>query len=199
MSPLSISGVVEGLQRLARYLDGNTTGQAYGLTMFAPIKPGQTVALQQYLLDMPTGADSPLARLEHLHCSRLHVLEELVYQGAPQRPEPLKSAYLIFTGSFDGDLDRFAQDICFLLPDEADAIFGHCVGYPGSQDPAAFLAWVRHNQIANHYVLSPYPDATVQDVRQGLALRDRVTRFAIANQGVDPSTLQQRFREEFGA
>lgn len=197
MSPVSISGVVETLQRVARYLDGNTTGQAYGLTMFAAIKPGETKALQRYLEDMPVGAGSPLARLDHLHCARLHVLEQLVYQGAPQKREPLRSDYLIFTASFDGDLDRFAQDVCSRLPDEADAIFGHCFGYPGSGDPDAFLRYVRHNQIANHYVLSPYPHAAVQDVRQGLELRARVTQFAITNQGADATTLQERFRETF--
>jgi hypothetical protein len=199
MSVLSISGVVGALRRVIHHADGNVSGQAYGLTMFAPIHAGQAPALQRHLQELPTGDASALARLPQLHCSRLHVLQELVYQGEPQERESLQSAWLIFTASFDGELDAFLREICAELPAEADAIFNHCVGYPGTREPSEFIRYVKQSQVHNHYFLTPYPDATVQEVRDSLALRQRLTEFAINSQGLDAVDLQQRFGETFGA
>ncbi len=38
------------------------------------------------------------------------------------------------------------------------------------------------------------PDATVREVREALALRERVIDFAVEAQGLDAATLQARFR-----
>ena len=198
MNRFSLAGLAEAFRRLGKGADGNGSGDAYGLTMFSAVEAGREAALQSLLEELPLGAGSPLARLGQLHCSRLHVLRELVYQGPPQEPEPLNSAYLVFTASFDGELDRFLDDICVLMPVEADAIWGHCVGYPGTRDPAAFKRYVAHNQVHNHYFLGPYPHSTVAEVREGLALRRRVTDFAAQAQEMDGPTLQQAFGQAFG-
>lgn len=197
MGLFSISDVARSMRRLARFWDGNGCGDSYGLTTFAAIKEGEEDELARYLDLMPVGAESPLARLGQVHCSRLHILRELVYQGGHQTPEPLNSAFLIFTASFDGGLDELLHDMCAVMPNEADAIWGHCVGYPGAGDPEAFQRYVEHNQVHNHYYLSPFPNATVRDVRQSLALRDQVAAFAAEAQSMDPETLQTRFLETF--
>ncbi len=197
MSGLSFSSVVGTLRRLVRHLDGNGHGQTYALTSFFPIKPGEEMALELVLAELPLGEESPLARLKQLHCSRLHILNELVYQGAPQEPEPLRSRYFIFTASFDGDLDRFLDDICDELPAEADSIWGHCVGFPGTSDPLEFKRYVKHNQIHNHYFIGPYPESTVREVQDGLALRKQVAEFAAEMQGMPAAAMQDRFVETF--
>ncbi len=196
---VSISGLVGVLQRVARHADGNVSGDSYGLTTFIPIRSGEAAAVQRHLEELAVGAESPLARLGQLHCSRLHVLEELVYQGEPQERESLESAYLIFSASFDGELDAFLDDICTELPREADAIFERCVGYPGCADPVEFRRYMRHNQTHNHYYLTPYPHSTVSEVREGLDRRRQVAKFAAGAQGMDDLTLQQAFREAFGS
>ncbi|MGH9222961.1 MAG: hypothetical protein ACRD2W_04085 [Acidimicrobiales bacterium] len=201
MSP-SIGGAIEKLRSFGRHLDPNVSsqmhGQAYGLTMFSAIMPGQSEALAAYIDTWEDGQASPLARIRRLHCSRVHILDELVYQGEPQVPEPLNSSYLIFTASFDGGLDEFLDDLIAEMPGEADALWGHCVGYPGTADGGELKRWTRHNQIDNHYFLGHYPSATVRDVRQGLEQRRRVAKFAAGAQGMDAATLQQEFRAEFG-
>ena len=154
--------------------------------------------LAAYIDTWEDGAASPLGRLGQLHCSRVHILDELVYQGKPQVPEPLNSAYLIFTASFDGGLDEFLDDVIAEMSAEADALWGHCVGYPGTADADAFKAWIRHNQIDNHYFLGQYPWATVRDVRQSLDQRTRVAKFAARAQGLtDAAELQRAFLAEF--
>jgi hypothetical protein len=176
----------------------NRVGGAYALTVFAPLIAGREQAAQAYLDAMPEGPASPLARLERLHLSRIHIFHELVYQGERQkRRDPLKSKYLVFTSSFDGDLDPYLDALAERVP-EADEWWGHCVGYPGRADRAAFRAYIRAHQVHTNLFASAYPHASVQYVRESLAQRERVVAFAAHAQGLDPAALQQRFLAEFG-
>src|SRR3954471_18228185 len=89
---------------LAAQTDPNKYGKAYGFTSLFPILHGHEDELEAHVngLDPDT---SPLGRLPQLHMARLHMIRGLVYQGPPQVPETLDSAYLIFSASFDGDPD----------------------------------------------------------------------------------------------
>ena len=198
---VSIGSIVAKVRQLGHHLDPNVSsqmhGQARGLTVFSAVTPGRSAELAAYIDTWEDGQASPLARIRQLHCSRVHILDELVYQGKPQIPEPLNSSYLIFTASFDGGLEEFLDDLIAELPEEADALWGHCVGYPGTADGDEFKRWIRHNQIDNHYFLGHYPWATVRDVRQGLDQRKRVAEFAARAQGLDAAALQQAFQAEF--
>ena len=121
----------------------NRVGTAYALTVFTPIAPGHEDELRAHLEGLPEGAGSALARLDQLHTARLQIFDHLVHQGARQKPDRLKSNYLVFTASFDGDLDGFLDAICERLAPEADAVWGHCAGYPGTSNRAAFKAACR--------------------------------------------------------
>ena len=173
------------------------TGGVYALTTFASILPGHKDELQTYLDTLPEGPASPLARLSQLHLSRIHIFDELVDQpGFPA--EKLDAPQLVFTSSFDGSLDRYCADICDKVP-EADEWWGHCVGYPGRADRAAFTAYIRAHQVDAQLFANAYRGATVQDVKRALATRERVIDFAAAAQGLDAAELQRRFRAEFAA
>ena len=125
---------------LVSQTDPNQYGKAYGLTSLFPILPGHTDALEAHLHALDPD-ESPLGRLPQLHMSRLHVIRGLVYQGPPQIPETLDNDYLIFTASIDGDIDAFLRDFASLLGPDADAIFSHTVGFPGTGDSGAFARW----------------------------------------------------------
>jgi len=104
----------------------------------------------------------------------------------------------VFTSSFDGSLDRYCADLCEKVP-ECDDWWGHCVGYPGRADKAAFTAYIRAHHVDAQLFANAYHGATVQDVQRALATRERVLDFAVAAQGLDPDELQRRFRAEFAA
>lgn len=178
-------------------LDHNRIGTAYGLTVFTAILPGREEDVRRTIEGLPRGPESPFAALEHVHLARLQIFDHLVYQGEPQKPDRLRSNYLVFTASFNGELDTVLDAICERIPAEAASWWGLCVGFPGTDDRAAFRAWIGHNQIPTHLFSSPYPTATVADVRESLALRERVLDFAIDAQGLDGTELQQRFRQAF--
>jgi hypothetical protein len=175
----------------------NRTGGVYALTTFASILPDHKDELQAYLDAMPLGEESPLARLSQLHLSRIHIFDELVAQPG-HAAEKLDAPQLVFTSSFDGPLDRYLDDIAEKVP-EADEWWGHCVGYPGRSDKAAFRAYIRAHKVDTQLFANAYPGATVQDVKRALAARERVIDFAVAAQGLDAAELQRRFRAELAA
>ena len=173
-------------------------GTARALTVFAPIIPGHEETVRELIESLPRNEESPLARLPQLHLSRLHIIKELEYQGGGQKPDELASSYLVFTSSFNGDENEYLDAICEKLPEEADSWWGHCVGYPGTADPAAFRRYIlSHHQKTNLFA-SAYPNESVQDVLDALALRDRMIDFVVEMQrSDDPAELQRRFLAEF--
>ncbi|WP_261556957.1 hypothetical protein [Frankia tisae] len=175
----------------------NTSGQAFALMTASPVLGGRAPTLRTYLRRLPTGEKSPLARLGTTHFARWLVIDDLVYQGPPQVREHLKSSYLIFVSNFDGPLGSYIDAIARLMPVEADAIWGHCVGYPGAADPTAFAGFVQRNQIDTTFFVSAYPDASVAQVRESLRARERFTNFAVSVQGTDPAALRRAFTARF--
>jgi hypothetical protein len=176
----------------------NRVGGAYALTVFTPIVPGREDELRAYIDALGLGADSPLARLDGLHLARIQIFDELVYQGPPQKPDRLKSKWLLFTSTFDGDLDPYLDALCERIGPEADGWWGHCAGYPGSADRAAFKRYIRRHKVDTNLFASAFPNATVQRVRESLGLREQLAAFAAGAQGLEAGELRERFLATFG-
>ena len=175
----------------------NRVGGVYALTVFTPILPGHEDELRAHLDALPVGEQSPLARLDQLHLSRIQIFDELVDQGAPHRREKLKRHHLLFTSTVDGDLDPYLEAICERIGAQADGWWGHCAGYPGTADRAAFRRYIRAHKIDTNLLAVANPGATVRDVRESLALRERVVDFAAEVQGLDATALRERFLTAF--
>lgn len=174
----------------------NINGTAYALTVFTAIIPGHEKELLATIESVPRGVQSPLARLGIVHTSRLQIFDHLVHQGPSQRPDSLKSNYLVFTAAFDGELEPFLDSILDRIP-EADGWWRHCVGYPGLAARAEFKRWIRHNQIHTSLFAVNSPNRSVSDVVESLAVREKVLEFAISAQGLDAAELQAHFRQTF--
>jgi hypothetical protein len=176
----------------------NRVGGAYSLTTFASILPGFVDEVQAYIDALPLGVESPLSRLEQLHFSRIQIFRELVPQGGSHVPDVLDAPQLVFTSSFDGELDPYLDALAERVP-EADRWWGHCAGYPGREDKAAFRAWIRAHKLDSNLFASAYPRANVQQVRAALAARESVVDFAVDSHGLDAAALQERFLATFGS
>jgi hypothetical protein len=176
----------------------NRVGGVYALTVFTPILPGHEDELRAHLDALPVGEQSPLARLDQLHVSRIQIFDALVDQGAPHRRETLKRHHLLFTSTVDGDLDPYLEAICERIGAQADGWWGHCAGYPGTSDRAAFKRYIRAHKVDTGLLAVANPGATVQDVIESLALRERVVDFAAGAQGLDATALRERFLAAFG-
>ena len=166
---------------------------ADALTVFTPLER-EVDELQAYLDAL---SPSVFAPLEMLHLARVQIFRSLVHQGPRQRQtDTLRVPQLVFTSTYDGSLDDYLDALRIRVP-EADEWWGRCPGYPGREDAAAFGAYVKGHAIRTSLWASAIPGATVGDVRESLALRERIVRFAAAAQGLDAATLHERFRAEF--
>jgi hypothetical protein len=176
----------------------NKVGGVYSLTTFAPIIHGHEEAVREVIESLPVGPQSPLARLDALHLSRLQIFDHLVHQGPRQRHrDTLEHHHLVFTSSFDGELDPYLDAICSRLGAEADSWWSHCVDYPGTSDRDGFKRWIRAHKVDSSLFASAYHGASVKRVRDALETRERLLDFAVAAQGLEPAELQQRFRSTF--
>ena len=131
----------------------NQNGKLYGLTILSPIiddenaTPSHDLQIRDYLATLPTGAESPFAIAPGTHLCRLVVMDDVIYVGAPSCEEHLKSKYLVFESNCDGDLTTYLTGLATSVPQQLDAIWSHCVGYPGTSDVAAFIRYMKACQL----------------------------------------------------
>jgi hypothetical protein len=177
----------------------NTFGQAYALTVLTPILEGCESSLTRHLDGLQSGPGSPLARVPGTHFARWVVIGDVVWEGPGQRRDHLELGRLLFTSNFDGPVEPYLQALRTGLGEVADQIWGHCSGYPGCADAAAFARYLRAHQVESSLFFSAYGDRTVQDVTRSLAVRRRVIEFALASQGLPAAELQASFRARFGS
>ena len=178
----------------------NVSGQVYALTVLTPILDGHETQLAEYLNGLQSGEQSPLAAVPGTHFARWVVIGDVIYEGPDQgEREHLQHARLLFTSNFDGNLDTYLDALCTGLGERADAIWGQCIGYPGSDDAGAFAKYLRHHQIDTSLFFAAYGDRTVDDVKRSLALRARFVDFALRAQGLPAAELQATFLQEFSS
>jgi hypothetical protein len=172
--------------------------QTHALIVLTPILPDREGAVRDTLDRLPPGADSALARSGTTHFARWVIINRLMYTGPPQQRDTLRGPYLLFTSHYDGALDAYLDELCALLPAELDAIYRHCVGYPGVRDRQAFTAWLRRDQLDPTFYFSAYAQASLTQVLTALELRERLRAFALETQGLDAVALKEAYRRAFG-
>jgi hypothetical protein len=180
-----------------RHPGRNRSGQAHALTVLTPVLQGHESQLASYLDALPSGDGSPLARVPGTHFARWVLIDDVVYEGAGQERDALSVPRLLFTSNHDGPPDPYLEALARSMSEEADAIWGHCAGYPGSGDPRAFAAWLRAHQVESALFFAAYGDQTLEQVRANLATRTRVMEFALRGQVLGADDFEQEFRKAF--
>ena len=129
-----------------------------------------------------------------LHLSRIQIFDELVYQGPPQRPETLKRAATCCSRARSTASSTRTSTRSARASAPRPTVVGSLRRLPGQRRPAAFRRWIRDAQ-GRQPACSPPPTRArrVPDVRESLALRERVVDFAAAAQGLDAAALRERF------
>jgi len=178
-------------------LKNNVLGNMYALTVLTPIMPGAEAGLRAYLEGLAQD-ESPLARLPRTHFGRWVIVDELHADPSDRKPDVLGCQYLVFSVTLDGDLPSYLDELCEELAPEAEQIWGVCIGAPHPTRGPALKDYLLHNQIHTTLFFSAYPGSTVADVRHSIELRNQTLAFAVGAQGLEPETLQQAFRAEFG-
>jgi hypothetical protein len=164
------------------------------LVVMTPLKEGRDEELLATLAAIPTGPQSPFARVASTHFARWLLIAALL-DGNGEPAEPAQ-AYLLFTADFDGSLEGWAAAVAGGIGPDVDRVFDHCHGYPGSSDSRAFLGFICEHRVDAGFSIISYR-ATVAAIRESLALRRALREFAVASQGLSPSELRNAWKERF--
>jgi hypothetical protein len=175
----------------------NIAGSTYSLMVWTPILPDREEALRG-LLEGLAATGSPLAKVPRTHMARWLVLPAMPVPPGSDLHDPLGGPFLLFTSNFDGAVDSYLHELCELIPDEAAAIWSHCVGCPQPAAGAALKAYLHRNQIDSGFAFAAYGDASVQRVKTALDKRVRLADFAVRAQDMDGATRRKAFLKEFG-
>ena len=179
----------------------NENGSVYGLTILSPIidddkaTPSHDLQIRNYLAKLSTREDSPFAGAPGTHLARLVVMDDVIYVGMPSCEEHLKSKYLIFESNLDGDLDTYLAGLAANIPGHLDAIWKHCVGYPGAANRKAFVDYMKACQLTTTFYFAAVNDKSVPETLRALQTQAAVTEFIATHQGADPASLQRDFIE----
>jgi hypothetical protein len=178
----------------------NQSGNVYGLTILSPILDdphtdiSHDCAIRNYLANLPRDYRSPFAKLSSTHIARLVVMDDVIYVGTPAREEHLQSKYLVFESNLDGDLDTYLTRMAKEIPELVDAVWRHCVGYPGVANVAAFVAYMKKCQLETTFYFADVNSHTVQSTLRALRVQASVSHFIAENQGKPVEELQAAFR-----
>jgi hypothetical protein len=175
----------------------NVSGQAYALSVLTPILDGQADQLRQHLEGLGEGAASPLARVPGTHIARWVVIDGVIFQGAGQRKHDTLTPRLLFSSNFDGEVGAYLEGLRVGMAAEADAIWGHCRGYPGHADGPAFADWMLEHMLEAALFFAAYGGMTVEQVHSNLDRRRRLLDLILDGQGLPPADLKARFMEAF--
>lgn len=176
------------------------SGTVYGLTLLCPIidnekaRPSHDLMIRDFLSRLPLGTDSPFARAPGTHLARLVVLDDVIYVGMPSCEEHLRSKYLVFECNCDGDRDTYLTGLANHVPDDLDAIWQHCTGYPGARNLPAFLSYMKACEIETTFFFAPVNDKDVAQTLTALQTQRAVAAFVATHQGCSAAELQQDFK-----
>jgi hypothetical protein len=178
---------------------GNISGKVYGLTILSPILEDSrldichSMDLRWYLSQLPRDQRSPFAQLSSTYLARLVVMDDVVFVGHPAKEDHLKSRYLIFETNFDGDLDTYLQRMATETKEFVEEVWKHCVGFPGTGDVAAFIAYMKKCQVETTFYFADVNDQTVDSTLDALKTQAALAHFMEKHQGMPGAELQQAF------
>jgi hypothetical protein len=165
-----------------------------GFAALLPLWEGEEDDAREHLRTIPSGRRSPFALVPGTHFARLTLVPRLRDRDEHElRHVPF---CLFFAAEFDMFVGGYLDMLCISLGEQADAIFGRCVGYPGTGAPAAFVGWMLDHRVPAGFSLHGNPGATADEVQSSLDLRERIIAFAIETRGLEPAALRERWAQE---
>jgi hypothetical protein len=139
--------------------------------LVAPLRGGEADAARAAI-----GAlDEPFARVPGTHLARVQVLED---------------RHLLLAADHDGPLEQWL----LAAARELDGVLAHCAFWPGADNPAELVNWARDRSRPAGFSVVGSPKATVEEVGEALALRERLARFAAETEGLDDAALHAAWR-----
>src|SRR6185295_18789928 len=161
----------------------------------APLDVKRTDELRSLLATMnrapgtadPNNALIPFGRLPDLHFARIVVLDDQTLgdittaYGIPRRDYPL---YLTFLADFDGDVDRFRNQMVSIAHKRLEQIFSYCTDFKPGTD---IVGWMKRHEHRPATMYNNWVGRTMQQIREENALR-QVVQTLVFNGGTQFQT-----------
>ncbi|NUQ10917.1 MAG: hypothetical protein HUU26_01130 [Gemmatimonadaceae bacterium] len=179
----------------------NIDGQSYAFAALTPILTGSTqgvihvAELRSVLARLNAESPSPITKVPGTHFLRWNIIDTMPQLGFPTREDPLKSKYLLLETDFDGDRDAWIDGFATAVPDLITAIYRHCAGFPGLNDPATFRQYLVAAQLDTTLDFAPYSTQSLDRVLRALETQRRFVVFARQAQGRPDAEVRVAFSQ----
>jgi hypothetical protein len=139
--------------------------------LVAPLRGGEADAARAAIRAL----DQPFERVPGTHLARVQVLQD---------------RRLLVAADHDGPLEPWLA----AAARELDSVLAHCAFWPGADNPAEVVSWARERSLPAGFSVVGSPHATVEQVGEALALRERLARFAAETEGLDDAALHAAWK-----
>lgn len=200
--------------------DGRTDQSS--LLVMVPVKAGHYAALEE-LLDRVANPDDgydfevnciiPFARIRTLHFARI-----LLHQASPSPGNPLPTyppppakgkvqvhgppipPKMLFATDFDGPLDEHVDELLAVAGDGLDQVFGHCEGWPGSDDRAAVHGYFLRHRIESNTFYTGTMHRSVDQIHREEELHQAIEGYLDREAGkpgfpTEPLRIREKIRD----
>jgi len=179
----------------------NTSGSAYALTTFCPIKNGHEggisncSSVRKTLQELPENDASPLAKVPNTYMARFYILDDAIFQSYPAKLDKLQSSYLVFTSNFHGELDTYLAGMWNNISEAIRAIWTGCVGFDRVDSARSFTDYIKKCQLMTTFFFNGSTDDTVEEQLKSLFLKQEFSKFVFSHQGMPAEQLLKDFKE----
>jgi hypothetical protein len=167
----------------------NVAGQSISITLWTTQKPwarflmpglfaASRLAHKRLLKDMDT--------LSFISFASWSLMRRIPYNGPPQMLRRLRFDHMFFEVSFNGGWDQYVDASVRILTGGMKTYWGSSRGFPGPLPGSGFKAFFRRHELPCAHYYCAYPEATVNTVRQALALEPELDALAARAAGMDP-------------
>jgi hypothetical protein len=151
------------------------------ILVLAPLRDGEAEGARACIAAL----DQPFARVPGTHLARVQVL-----RPPPRRFRGRTRHYLLLAADHDGPVEPWLA----AAARELDSVLTHCAFWPGAGDPAEVVRWARARELHAGFSVVGAPHASVDEVGEALALRERVAALAARATVLDDAELQAAWR-----
>ena len=151
------------------------------ILVLAPLRDGEADATRAAIAAL----DEPFARVPGTQLARLQELHP-----PPRRLRGRTRHYILHAADHDGPVEPWLA----AAARELAPALAHCAFWPGAEDPAEVVRWARARELRVGFSVVGSPHASVQEVGEALALRERVAALAAQTTVLDAAGLQAAWR-----
>jgi hypothetical protein len=151
------------------------------ILVLAPLRDGEADSARAAIAAL----DKPFACVPGTHLARLQILHP-----PPRRFRGRTRHYVLLAADHDGPVEPWLA----AAARELAPVLAHCAFWPGADDPAEVVRWARARELQTGFSVVGAPHASVEQVGEALALRERVAALAAQTTVLDDPALQAAWR-----